>query len=477
MRPSGGRITALAALTWAIPALSAAAQSSAESLTAEARDVLAHQAALSQLWPGYWPDGQAFILHDRAVGAVFAGAASPSGPSFRPGPLAGADGGFELDYPSGAPNTVVLMVTGPDTDLETLFHEQFHDYQSDAFRWRGPGGGEYLDLSLIPDLARFAAQAEVERRVLADALQARDDDSRRRLARAYLTLRRERIAALDDAVDVIEAEREWSEGTAFYVGLQASALVHAKDDDAVRDRLVAELRMNLAARPGGFVSNWFRWRAYGVGGAQAWLLDALGADWRGQVEDGERLNVLLEQAVGRADHRLAESARRRYDLPGLRTAVAAALAAAPPAISSRAEFLALAPRRLVLELDVPAARAGLVGTSFWSDGMAPVAEGVVALPHAAYFVSKGEGTQVKTQGLSVLHEMPTDIAGGSSARFRSTVLLDDFAGLEALTGLSPGSHQLDGLRLRMEGLEMDIEGPVQVDISGDEIVVRPMITP
>lgn len=477
MRPSLRIVAGLAALTWAGSAPAADAQSTADSLTDQARTVLDHQAELSRLWPGYWPDGQAFILHDRAVGAVFAGAASPSGPAFRPGPLDGADAGFELDYPSGAPNTVVLAVTGPDSDLETLFHEQFHDFQHDAFRWRGPGGAEYLDLSLIPDLAGFAAQVEVERRVLADALQARDDDSRRRLARTYLTLRRERTAALPDAIDVIEAEREWGEGTAFYVGLQASAVVHRKPADAVRDRLVAELRQNLLARPGDFVTNWFRWRAYGVGGAQAWLLDALGADWRDPVEDGERLNVVLERAVGRADHRLADNARRRYNLPGLRDAAAAALAAAPPAVSTRAGFMALAPRRLVLELDVPAARLGLVGTSFQSEGMAPIGEGVLALPHAAYFVATGEGARLKTAGLSVLHEAPVVIVNGGSGLFRYTVLLDDFAGLESLTALPPGEHRLDGLELRAEGLELDVTGPVGVEVTADQIAVRPVVAP
>lgn len=477
MRSFRGLAAGLVILVWTGSAVTAAAQSTARSLTDQARNVLEHQAALSQLWPGYWPEGQAFILHDRAVGAVFAGGASPSGPTFHPGPLAGADSGFELDYPSGAPNTVVFAVTGPGSDLETLFHEQFHDYQRDAFRWRGPGGGEYIDLSLIPDLAGFAAAAEVERRLLADALQARDDNSRRRLARTYLTLRRERLDALPDPVGVIEADRDWSEGTAFYVGLQASALVHRKAEDAVRDRLVAELRQNLMARPGGFLSNWFRWRAYGVGGAEAWLLDALGADWRGSVESGERLDVLLEREVGRAAPRFGDNARRRYNLPGLRQAVIAAMAAAPPVVSTRAEFLALAPRRLVLELDIPVLRAGGMDTSFQSDGMTPVGEGALALPEAVYFVASGEGVRLKTERLSVLHEMPVAVTAGGIGRFRYTVLLDDFSGLEAVTALPPDRRRLDSLRLRADGLELDVTGPVTIEVADDQILLRPVIAP
>ena len=477
MRRPGRLIAGLVALIWTGSALAADGPSTPATLFQQARNVLDHQAALARLWPGYWPEGQAFILHDRAVGVVFAGGASPSGPSFRPGRLESADAAFELDYPSGVPNTVAFAVQGPDSDLETLFHEQFHDYQHQAFRWRGPSAGEYVDLSLIPDLAGFAAAAEVERRVLADALQAGDDASRRRLARTYLRLRRDRIAALDGAVAVVEAEREWSEGTAFYVGLQASALVHGKSDAAVRDRLVAELRQNLFARPGGFVTNWFRWRAYGVGGAEAWLLDAMGADWRGSVEDGERLNVLLERKVGLAAPRFAENARRRYNLPGLRNAVVAAMAAAPPVISSRAQFLASAPRRLVVELDIPARRAGRMETGFQSAGMAPIGEGVLALPDAVYFVATGEGARLKTAGLSVLHETPTTVAVGGVGHFRFTVLLDDFAGLEAVDALPPGTHRLDRLSLRAEGLELDVEGPVEVEVSQDEILVRPVIAP
>ena len=478
MTGAGARLALLALFVWTAGTGAAGAQSTADTLTAQARGVLAHETALSRLWPGYWPEGQAFILHDPAVGAVFAAGASPQGPSFRPGPLAGADAVFQLDYPSGAPNTVAYRVAGPESDLETLFHEQFHDFQRSAFRWRGPGAGEYVDPGLIPDKPQFTADVEVERRVLADALLAGDDRSRVQLVRTWLTLRRERLAALDDAIAVIEAEREWTEGTAFYVGLQASALVHGKDPHAVRDRLIGELRGNLAARPGGFISNWFRWRAYGVGGAQAWLLDALGPpDWRQRIEAGQRLDWLLEQAVGRAPPRFARDARRRYNLTGLRAALANALSSAPPTVSSRAEFLALAPRRLVLEMDVPFARGEGLGTSFWSDGMTPLAEGVLALPHADYFIATGEGVRLKTQGLSVLHETPVQVRVGRPIRFRYTVLLPDFTGLEALTALPAGEHALDGLRLEAPGLEMEAPGRVRVEVAGDQITVRPEIAP
>jgi hypothetical protein len=202
----------VAALMLASPA--AADPASQEELEAVARRVLAHEDALSRLWPGFWPPGQPFIIHHPDTGAVFAGQASPAGPEFRPGALPGAHSGYELDYPSGAPDTVALKYGEDVADLSTLFHEQFHDYQRDAFRWIGGGHEEFVDVSLIPDRAGFAAAAEIERRVLVDALTARRPAERRRFARAYLALREHRLGALAPEVAAAEAHREWTEGTA-----------------------------------------------------------------------------------------------------------------------------------------------------------------------------------------------------------------------------------------------------------------------
>src|SRR5690606_34110468 len=109
------------------------------------------------------------------------------------------------------------------------------------------------------------------------------------------------------------------------------------------------------------------------------------------------------------------------------------------------------PRRLVLELDIPVLRAGGMDTSFQSDGMTPVGEGALALPEAVYFVASGEGVRLKTERLSVLHEMPVAVTAGGIGRFRYTVLLDDFSGLEAVTALPPDRRRLDSLRLRADG--------------------------
>ena len=405
-----------------------------------ARRVVAQEGELSRLWPGFWPPGQPFILHHPATGAVFAGAAAPGGPEHRPGPLPGANSAYELDYASGAPNTVALRYE-VGTSLDTLFHEQFHDFQSERFRWRGGGSDEFIDASLIPDKAAFAAAAEVERRVLARALSARRRAERHRLAGEYLALRSHRLGALDPAVADAEAYREWSEGVAEYIGVRGAAIVAGRPDSAAR-RIIEGLRKDLNVGGGGFSTNWFRWRAYSVGAAMAWLLDDLGVDWRHAVEDGARLDELLAEAVhqrsaeGRPENLLA---RHRFDQ--LRREMAVRLRDAPPTPSTREEFLASAPMHLVIELIVPQARIREVETSFQADGMTSLPDGMLALTKVDYFVVRFGEIDLRISDRPVLAQL-------RSGDPRHVVLLSSFDGLTGLIeetpgGLAPAAVHLD----------------------------------
>jgi hypothetical protein len=449
------------ALTGAGPAK--AQEVTRDSLVAAAEQVAAHQAELARIWPGFWPEGQPFILHNPGAGAVLGGSLAPDAPEFRPGPLRGARAGFELDYPSGAPNTVVLRVDEHTADLSTLFHEQFHDFQNDAFRWSGGGQAEFVDLGLIPDRADFAARAELERRVLADALLTPDPAARRRLAAAFLSLRQARLGSLPAAVGDTEAAREWTEGTAEYVGRRGAAILAGRPS-LLRDAIVDGLRKDLILAPGGFTTNWFRWRAYETGAARAWLLEDLGADWRPRIEAGARLDVVLDEALAGDARPLADAVLRERGFDAVVGDISARLAAAPPAPASRDEFLALAPRRLVVEVDVGPADVGQIEMSFQSPGMAPLPDGLLALPDAAYFV-----TRLGMFELSVV-ERPvlTDIGG---ARPRHVILLQSFEGLDTLAALPPGVHEVGAIEVEGEGIQLTT-GPATIEVADDEILVR-----
>ncbi len=437
-----------------------------EAYLREAADrVVAYEEALSRIWPGFWPAGQPFILHEPSVGAVFAGAAAPGAPEFRAGPLPGARSAFELDYPSGVPNTVALRLSTAQDDLATLFHEQFHDYQQDAFRWIGGGGEEYIAPELLEDRGDFAARADLERRVLAGALRETDVARRRQSTRTYLALRRARNATLAPELAAAEAQREWSEGTAEYVGLAGAAIL-ADDPMAIRRRIIAGLETDLIAHGGDFMSNWFRWRAYAVGAGMAWLLDDLGGDWRRKVEAGERLDRLLEEALGPGDAPIdVESVLALHDLDALRADMTERLTLAPAPVVSREAFLATAPRRLVVELETSPLLLNGVKTSFHSLGMTALPADALALPDAGYFVMELGAYELDVRGRSVLSELtPRGLP-------RVVILLESFEGLGEIAQLPPGLHSVETVAITGEGISLRAAS-ARVEVSDNEIALR-----
>lgn len=450
-------------------ALGASGTAAAQDVT---RDILVslveriseREAELSQLWPGFWPDGQPFILHNPEVGSVFAGDAAPAAPEFRSGALPGALSAFELDYPSGAPNTVALRISKPDDDLAILFHEQFHDFQKDAFRWIGGGHQEFVDPQFVPDRAAFAARAEIERRVLADALLEPDPARRHGLARTYLVLRQARLGALATELAAIEAHREWSEGTAEYVGLQGAAIASGQPE-AVRDRIVAGLRKDLMSADGAFMVNWFRWRAYSVGAAMAWLLDDLRADWRTRLQAGERLDRLLDEALGLGATEVDPAyVLAGYGLDRLTSELADLLERSPAPVASREEFLATAPKRLVVEVQASPELLNGVTMSFQSVTMTPLPNEAMALPDAAYFVMQLGAYEIEVRGRSVLLEhTPRGLP-------RQIILLETFDDLGELTGLPGGTHPRDALSIEGAGIRLTA-GTTRIEIGPDEILL------
>ncbi|MBU2167931.1 MAG: hypothetical protein KKF88_08845 [Alphaproteobacteria bacterium] len=433
-----------------------------------AERITAQSDALASLWPGYWPQQQPFILYAPDTGAVFGGAASPQGITYQPGALAGANFGFVMDFPSGVDNTIMLEVTGPDDDLSTLFHEQFHDFQDDRFVWRGEGGSEYVDLSLIDDLHAFTFGVELERRVLAEILAAPDRPTRREMARVYLALRRDRERAMAPSVVITERHREWTEGTAQYAGLQASLLVAGHPPSQIREELTDGLNEDLLSRQGDFAINMFRWRAYSTGASLAWLLDDLGVpEWRATIESGTPLDVALEQAIGLAGPDEVIAARASYDDAEISLAIAPAVEAALSTRLDRESFLALAPARLVIELSLPPSEQAAVQISFQAPAMTPLGSSSLALPDAVLVSAEYGAFGLRVEDHSVLMEVPPSRDPGLIMR-RFIILLPNLSGLGTL---APGPL-LEPLEVEIEGITLTIPIGAVVEMDDASVTIR-----
>lgn len=478
LRPVLSRLLALALVAPSITASHPGTKDSATDLRSKASLILDHSKTLARIWPGYWPEEQGFVLYDPAHGAVLVGAEGrPRNITYRVGELPGAETTFVFDYPAGTPN-MMMMAVGDDwpTVATTLFHEQFHDFQSDAFN-KGDRihGGEYVDLTAISDRAAFTAAAELERRVLADAVLAKTDTQRTDLSRRYMALRRAREAASGDTIVGKERYFERWEGTAQYVGLTASAVVLGGDAGSVAGKLAEGLRRSLFANPeGSYSGNWFRTRAYDVGGAIAMLLDRSGSDWKARIEGGEPLDVVLESTLGVIDgterERLAAATRTRYGAKQISIDVTAALAAAPKTLESTADFMRLGSRYLVLSVSIPRSRLA-DGREFSSTKqMIAVSRSATAFLDVADFRMERSGIELGVQNHSIMTERMPAKAGEPITKIY-TIALGENEKLPKLDQLSHGTHMLSTVNLSVAGLTVNIERPITVTVAKDRITL------
>lgn len=311
---------------------------SADSLLAIASSVADLEQELSAIWPGFWSVGQPFVLTVPGEAIVLVGGGRPAPPferacvadRFPPlqgrawvhggalADLSASAGLFDLAYRSGdVVATAVPLQEGLEATLEFLVHEGFHAYQKTTFpptvRNESADPENYAD-------PEYTALAEVERRMLADALTTIDPDSVKEHLRAYLAVREGRLKPRSSIFRLTEAELETVEGTAQYVGMAARRLVRESAAAPLLDAAVEALRAPLvpSARLRGALAR-LRWmhrgRLYGTGVGLAILLDRFGADWRAGVEEGKALVRLLEGEVGYAQgccDRLAPRALEAY---------------------------------------------------------------------------------------------------------------------------------------------------------------------
>lgn len=221
---------------------------------------------LSRIWPGYWPEEQAFIVHVRGQGAVLV---SPAGPAagfvpmdgsdvppelagrayYHEGTMEGATRPFVLGYPVAEGRTAVLVNAHPSAEetASLILHEQFHAYQSSAFKGRDD---QFVDPLAVRDRVAFAAAAQTEKRILAAALSAKTAKERKELLRHYFALRRERESTVPPALRLVEQGFERTEGTAKYVDRVGHAILFGNGMADLEPLLIAELTKTEPASPG-----------------------------------------------------------------------------------------------------------------------------------------------------------------------------------------------------------------------------------
>lgn len=473
----------------ATPQLAATLQSADTMLLQTARAVARIAPHMEQAWPGFWSPDQAFILYRPGEAVLLISPATPpagflpvQGPGvpqelqgraylYR-GTLPGLEGSFHIDFPAGGTTAtaVALNPEGIPPTLETLFHEAFHGFQSRGFAAASSAAGEFVDRSQIA-APEFQAMVEVERRMLAEALDVSTDDLPEHL-RQYLAVRLMRIHSVPEDVHAVEQHLERVEGSAHLVGLEAGLLASGDGREQLPEALRPYLTRPLESFSGGLPERLIRGRVYGTGAAIGLSLDRLGVEWRSRMEEGATFDELLGIAV-RFDtasaRTLAMQALERFDFGDLLTGAMAAAAGAE--IRSVEDFHALATARLVVEFTVPIkdSRPSMsINFSSGAAGFSQLEPNVIALPDPEVFTLQVPQGSLVVRGHPVLQDM-RDMA---QQRLRITVLLPDAPTNGGGQALPEGEHHRERLSIDLDGVQLRLEEPVIVQVNSNEWIIQ-----
>lgn len=280
------------------------------------RDVVARVEAaapqIAAIWSGFWGPDQAYLMQwpegpvllvtpgRPPAGYDDAGLAVPGKRRVfaSSGPVARPDEIYERDAPLGDRAGIRVFAdgryAGPVELVELMVHEAFHSLQAEG-GWYGYANGQFVEPNAIASKARFAAAAEVERRLLSAVLKESSDTGIRAKLRDYLLFRRHVQYTEPSAIVRLEREAERAEGTPTYIEYLASSLVWGTGDEYVREKLQSRLTEKY---DGDFISNWIFRRSYGTGGALAYLLQKLDRQWQVQLTQGRFLDEMARKAVG-----------------------------------------------------------------------------------------------------------------------------------------------------------------------------------
>lgn len=325
--------------------------------------IVAKRDELARVWPGFWPGDDSFVLAVPGETVLVVSRGTPGSEYVRlPGlpeypALEGiaylwiarealstvSEGWWATWFRTGDVNaTAIALRETEKASVEVLLHEAFHRYQFDHLR--GVLGRNVEDAPAFSDID-FNVLAELERQILASALQAPDTEVAVSVLREYVTIRVLREQSFPRPV---EAERsvELMEGTAHYVGVRSAGIVTGEGrqaEEEVRYALQEPLRLQESVR---FVNRpdpvmfddpnvKMRWthrsRLYATGAAIALLLDRLGVSWQEDAGTGRSFPDLITEAISlnpTVDLGTPEDILRRYGAEAIRARVDILLRAA-----------------------------------------------------------------------------------------------------------------------------------------------------
>jgi hypothetical protein len=440
--------------------------------------ILAHRDELSRVWPGYWSEEMPFLVYEPEGDAILYTARTPPAPYRRydapsksalpeglldrlywhEGVPPGLHGQFDTRYTIGKKRVAAIpQHDSVDELLDFLFHEIFHAYQSGKF-----SGDTTVSTFVDPGAITPAliAMAEVERRLLRDALREDEPRAVRDLARQYLAVRGTREDLMPaDAVN-LESERERTEGSAFLVGLQAMVAALDRSDDEVLRKIEDQLAKPLGDFGGSIQDSMFRWRVYGTGAAIGLLLDREPLEgWRKRMEDGQSFSILLADAMefeSTTDRQaLARQAMDRRGYQDLLRKGDRLLVDAPPSIG---KFYAR-PAHAIIE--VPQAMMTEIRTSFSAGDLFQLDDDVMLVQDALY-TAEFDRFSVTAQHADLLFE--------TRGVMRVTIAL---AGLPDLAGVSAGAEtRLENVSFEIDGLTVSVDRPVLASRTSDSLLLH-----
>lgn len=247
------------------------------------------------VWPGFQIDRPILLVVDGKKSFLLGAARAPqdyrairygSATVYeRTGPVDGIQSDFVYHFDLGGLSVFALRVSsgeGIATEVETLFHEYFHDFQEGYF------AAAPLEDHYELESAENQILASLEQLALAAALRAGDQHTRDRLARMFVAIRRARDGIIGAGLQAVEDGQERIEGTADYVGKSVRWQVTGTQDDDARAELADTLRKPPA------LDDMAKSRSYATGHAQGWLLDFAGVPgWKEQVAEGATLYGLM----------------------------------------------------------------------------------------------------------------------------------------------------------------------------------------
>jgi len=230
--------------------------------------------------------------------------------------------------------------------LAGLYHEAFHRYQQRSFAGVGSAGESVPPGALTRE---FAAMAEVERRMLARALELAPGPELDSLIHGFLAVRRERLRGAPPRVRDVERALERMEGSANLVGYQLAAATLDYQPQRVVTAVSEFLTTPLDRFGGDRATQLMRWRAYGTGAAMGMLLDRMDVAWKDRLEAGTPFDALLARAVAADSGPAPERVREALEEFGYHR-ILTAIADAPTSREELDAFFGQDPVRFVLEV-------------------------------------------------------------------------------------------------------------------------------